>query len=95
LHPLLIPQTLPLDGFFIEQRFNADASGLRSEMAPQGIRSSESSPAAPLAALFELSFANKLLLTGMQTLVTFPIVLTGESLPTYRAYKWTFISVSA
>jgi hypothetical protein len=62
LHVLLVPQPLPLDVLFVQQRLDADAPSFRAEMAAEGVGASEAPAAAPLSALLQLALADKLLL---------------------------------
>jgi hypothetical protein len=94
LHALLTPQPLSFNSFFIKKRFDANTTGFRTKMTAQGIGSSKTTATTPLAALFELSLANKLLLSGMKTLVPLPVMLAGKRFATYCAYEWTLISMS-
>lgn len=64
-------------------------------MAAQSISAGESTTASPLATLLELSFANKLLLSGMKSLVTFAIVLASKGFPAYCTHKRTLISMGS
>lgn len=63
-------------------------------MATQCVCSSEPSSASPLPACLKISLTDELLLAGMKTLMTFPVVLPSESLATYGTYKWSLIRVS-
>jgi hypothetical protein len=64
-------------------------------MSAQRIGACKATPTAPLASLLELSFAYKLLLSGMQALVALPVVLAGERLPANGTDKRTLVSVGA
>lgn len=94
LHSLLVPKTLSFDSFFVEERFDTYPSCFGTEMAAEGICTSEPATAAPLSALLQLSFANKFFLSGVQSFVTFSIVLTSKCFPTYSTNEGTFVGVS-
>lgn len=88
-----MPQPLPLDVLFIQQRLDTDAARFRAEMAAEGVSASEASATAPLSALLQLALADKLLLTRMQALVPLPIVLPREGLTAYGTHEGPLIRV--
>jgi hypothetical protein len=86
---------LPLNGFFVEQWLDAYAARFRAEMPSQSISAGKTTATTPLAALFEISFANELLLSGMKSFVAFSVMLTSESFPTDCTYEWAFVGMGA
>jgi hypothetical protein len=62
LHSLLVPQTLPLNSLFIEERLDAYAPRFGTEMSAQRISTRKATTAAPLATLLELSLTDEFLL---------------------------------
>ena len=64
-------------------------------MAAEGVGASKAPATTPLSALFQLALADKLLLTGMQALVPFPIVLPCEGFTAYGTHEGPLIRVSS
>jgi hypothetical protein len=92
---LILPNTLSFYHLLVQQGLDAYPTRLGPEMAAKGIGSGESPATTPLPASLQFTFADKLFLTRMQTLVAFPIMLSSKSFPTDRAYKRPLIRVSA
>lgn len=88
-----MPEPLPLNVLFIKQRLDTDAACLRAEMAAESVGASEAPATAPLSALLQLALADKLLLTRMQALVPFPIVLPREGFAAYGTYERSLVRV--
>jgi hypothetical protein len=95
LHTLLLPKTLPFNGFFIKKWLNADAARFRAEMSTQCISTGKTATTSPLAALLELSFANELFLSGMKSFMALSIMLARKSFPAYCTDEWALIGVGA
>jgi hypothetical protein len=95
LHALLLPQTLPFNGFFIKKWLDADAARFRAEMPAQCISTGKTATASPLATLLELSFANELLLSGMKSFVALSIMLARKGFPAHCADERAFVGVGA
>jgi hypothetical protein len=93
LNPLLLPHSLPLEGFFIKQWLDANPASFRAEVSAQSISTCEAATATPLATLLELALAHEFLLARMQAFVALPVVLARECLSTHRANKRTLVSV--
>lgn len=64
-------------------------------MATQCISTGKTAATSPLAALFELSFANELLLSGMKSFMALSIVLACKGFPAHCTHEWTLIGVGA
>lgn len=62
-------------------------------MTPQSIGTRESPTTSPLSTSLEVTFADKFLLSRMETLVSFPVVLASKSLATYSAHKGSLVGV--
>lgn len=90
---LLMPQPLPLDVLFVQQRLDADSARLRAEMATEGVSASEAPAAAPLSALLQLALADELLLARVQPFVAFPVVLSREGFAADGADEGPLVSV--
>ena len=84
---------LALLRFFVQQWPNADATGLRPEMTAQSVGTSETAATAPLSASREIPTTDKFLFPGMQTFMSFPIVLARKGFAADCADKRSFIGV--
>lgn len=91
---LAVPLALLL-GFLFEQGTYADTASLRPEVATKSICTGKTPATAPVTIVFEITTADELLLTGVKTLMSFPVVLTSECFPANTAYEWTLVRVSA
>ncbi len=94
-HSVLVKNTLALERFFVEQRLDTHATGLGAKMATQRISSGEAPPATPIATAGQLATTDEFLLAGMQTLVTFAVVLAGEGLAADGTDEGPFVGVGA
>lgn len=59
------PGLLSLGGFFVQEGFDADASGFRAEVSAQSIGTCESAATTPLRVGLQTALADEFLLTGM------------------------------
>lgn len=82
-----------LGSFLVQERFDADSASLGAKVASEGVRTGELSSTAPASPGAKLALADKFLLAGMQTFMSFSVVLPRKRLPTYRTYKRPFVSV--
>lgn len=93
---MLVPQALALQGLLVQQRLDADATGLAAEMATEGVGAGEAATAAPGAAAgAEVAAADELLLAAVEALVAFAVVLAREGLAADGADEGPFVGVGA
>jgi hypothetical protein len=95
VYALLLPQTLSLNSFFVEQRFDADPARSRAEMPAQSVGTGITAATPPQAAFFKLSFANELLLCCVKSFVALFIVLARKAFPAHFTQEWALLGVGA
>jgi hypothetical protein len=64
-------------------------------MSSEGIGSSKSPSTSPIAAILQVTAADKLLLSRMQTFVSLSIVLASKCFATNATHEWALIRVGA
>jgi hypothetical protein len=84
-----------LQGLFFHERLDAEAAGFAAKVPAQGVGARKTTTAAPLVTVLELTTADKLLLTTVESFMSLTVVLACESFATVTTDERTFIRVSA
>lgn len=92
---LFHPGLLSLGGFFVQEGFDADASGFRAEVSAQSVGACEPAATTPLRVGLQTALTDEFLLTGMKTFVAFTVVLTSERFAADGAYERSLVGVRA
>ena len=87
--------TLTLHRLFFQQGFDADPPGFAAEMSSESVGAGEFPAAAPGTTDGEIAAADEFLFTGMEALVSLPVVLARERFAAHGTHKRSFVGVGA
>ena len=94
-HLPLVPHSLPLQSFLVQQRPDTYPTGFATEVPPKSVCAGKSSATSPAIPRLQLSLAYKLLLARMQAFVALSVMLSGKGLATHRTHKRPFVRMRA